>query len=155
MKNSLPTEQYSELWRLLAQTKNAILKARTRELLQYDVSATQARFLFVIQGLGDKATPTEIGQRLLQEPSSVSEFLSRLERNGLVKKVRDLNKKNMVRVVLTEKGLEIHYRTMKRESVHKIMSSLSDEECQQMRSYLLKLRRKALKEIGINYDIPF
>jgi DNA-binding MarR family transcriptional regulator len=149
-------EQDTELWRLLAQTRQAMLKARMRELHRYNIpSAMQAHASFVIHTLGDKATPTEIGRWLLREPNSVSELLSRLENEGLVRKIRDFGKKNTLRVVLTEKGRETYYQSMKRESIGKIMSSLSDEQYQQLRSCLLKLRRKALKEIGMNNKIPF
>jgi DNA-binding MarR family transcriptional regulator len=70
-----------------------------------------------------------------------------MEKQGLVRRVKDLSRKNMVRVELTEKGHEACNRSAKRESMYKILSSLSDEERQQLCLYLRKLRDKALRLI--------
>ena len=155
MKNFSLTDQDFNLWWLLVQTRDAILKARRKELRQYNVSGRNAATLFIIQSLGDNATPAEISRWLLREPHSISEILNRMEKQGLVRKIRDLARKNMVRVVLTEKGLEAYFQSTKLESVRKIMSSLFEEERQQLRSSLLTLRNKALKELGTEYQIPF
>jgi len=47
-----------------------------------------------------------------------------------VKIVKDLDRKNMIRVALTEKGREAIHNARKMESIHKIMSSLTKEEHQ-------------------------
>ncbi len=125
------------------------MKARWEELAQYNVPPVQAAVLFIIQAIGYRATPAEISRWFFRQSHSVSELLSRMEKGGLVRKVKDLDRKNLVRVELTEKGRETYHQSMKRVSIHNIMSSLSEEEHQQLRSCLQKLRDKALKEIGI------
>jgi DNA-binding MarR family transcriptional regulator len=72
-----------------------------------------------------------------------------MEKQGLVRKVNDLDKKNMVRVYLTDEGQQVYRKAAKRESIREIMSCLSDEECRQLISSLRKLRNKALKKLGI------
>ena len=69
-----------------------------------------------------------------------------MEKQGLVRKVKDLDRKNLVRVVLTEKGREAYYHSTKRESIHQIMSFLSEEERQQLRHCLQTLRDKAREQ---------
>ena len=78
-----------------------------------------------------------------------------MERKGLVRKVKDLRRKNLVRVVLTEKGHKAYKRAIKRELVHRVLSVLSEEEHQQLRACLQKLRDKAFEEIGVAYKPPF
>jgi DNA-binding MarR family transcriptional regulator len=155
MKNYSATDQDYNLWILLAQTRDAILKARQKELDQYGISTSQAAVLFVIQAIGDRATPAEISRWLFREPHSVSTLLSRMEKQGLVRKVKDLDRKNLVRVVITEKGREAYYQSTKRESIRGIMSSLSEEERQQLTSSLRKLRDEALKRaVSLKPPVP-
>ena len=126
-----------------------MFKARQKELDQHKISATASTALSVIQSIGSRATPSEISRRLFREPHSTSGLLNRMEKAGLVTKTKDLDRKNLVRVELTDKGYEAYYQSMRQESIQKIVSSLSEKECQQLRSFLQTLRNEALKEIGV------
>jgi len=140
-----------DLWRLISQLRHAIYKARTKELNKYNISYRQSSAMYVIKALGNGATPVKISRWLLRERHSVSELINRMEKQGLVRKSKDLDRKNLVRVVLTEKGHEAHYQTTRLESIHRIMSALSQEERQQLRASLEKLWRQVLEELGIEY----
>jgi DNA-binding MarR family transcriptional regulator len=78
-----------------------------------------------------------------------------MEKEGLVRKTKDLERKNLIRVSLTEKGQQAYYQSSRLESVHRIMSSLSEEERQQLSSCLETLRDRALKELGMEQRPPF
>ena len=145
MKDFTEDKDY-ELWVLLAQAREAMYKARQKELRLYNLSPRQSAVLFIIRAIGDKVTPAEISRWLLREPHSVSEIISRMEKQGLLKKVRDLYRKNLVRIELTEKGSEAYNQAIKRDSIHTIMSALSDEERRQFSTMLEKIRYRALKE---------
>lgn len=143
------------LWVLLRQVAHTTLVARDRELNQYGITTIQAAVLHTIQLIGNKATPAEIARRILRERHSVSGLLIRMEKDGLVRKVKDLDRKNLIRVAITEKGQQAYDQSTKRKSIHKIMSSLSEEERQQQRSCLEKLGNKALRELLVNRKPPF
>lgn len=143
-------DQDFELLVSLLHTTNAIVRARERELHQYGMTYMQAAVLFTIKAIGEEATPAEISRWLFREPHSVSGLLTRMEKTGLITKTKDLKRKNMVRVALTKKGEESFERSIRRESIHQIMSSLSKEERELLRSTLRVLRKKALKELGID-----
>ena len=150
MKYYFAAEQNNHnLWVLLVQTRDAIFKAWQKELERYNISAVQGMALLAIQSIGDKKTPAEISRWLFREPHSVSTLLNRMEKQGLVRKVKDLERKNQVRVELTEKGYEAYYLSMKQVSILKIISSLVEEEQIKLRSYLQILLEEALKELGI------
>ncbi len=151
---SIADQDYN-LWVLLARTREAMFKARRKELDRYNIPPRQAAVLFVIEAIGDKAIPAEISRWLARESHSVSELLGRMEKQGLVQRIKDLDRKNLVRVVLTEKGRKAYYQVMKRESIHKIMSVLSEEQRQQLRSCLQTLGNAALKELEIAREMPF
>jgi len=78
-----------------------------------------------------------------------------MEKQGLVRKVNDLERKNMIRIVLTEKGEQVYQRSREMKVIPKILSCLSPEERDNLRTYLETLRNKALGEIGIRYQLPF
>ena len=155
MKNFQSTDEDFEMWWLILSMRRAMHKARARELSQYGITGEEAAVLFVVQAVGCRATPAEISRWLLRESHSISGLIQRMEKEGLVKKVKDLDRKNLVRVVMTEKGQQAYYQSTKRDSVHRIISSISKEERQHLRATLERLRDKALKEIGIAFKPPF
>ena len=155
MQDSSSADKDHELWVLVCQACHAALRARQKELNQYGISAMQGVVLFIIQAIGSKATPAEISRWLFREPHSVSGMLNRMEKQGLVRKVKDLDKKNLVRIAMTEKGQDAYYETTKRGLIHKMMSSLSKEQRQQLRWSLETLRDEALKELGVERKPSF
>lgn len=130
-------------------------KIRAKELLKYGVTTEQSAALFVIDTIGRRATPAEISRCLSRQPHSVSGLLSRMEKDGLVKRVKDLDRKNLVRIVMTKKGKQIYQQTTSRESIHKVTSCLSQEERQQLGANLEKLWNKTLDELGEDGKTPF
>lgn len=155
MSNLPSRDRDFELWFLLAQARRVLFKVRQKELARYNITSGQSAVLFVIQAVGGKTTLGEIGRWTLREPHSVSELLSRMEKQGLVRKVKELDKKYGIRIVLTEKGREAYYKSTAREYIYEIMSSLSEEERQQLRSCLQKLRDKALILLALEKVVPF
>jgi DNA-binding MarR family transcriptional regulator len=155
MDNHLFADEDHALWVLLHQARDAMFRAREKELSQCGISTMQAAVLFVIQAIGHEATPAEISRWMFRRPHGVSALLDRMEKEGLVKKVKDLDRKNMVRVEITEKGYQVYNDSTGRESIHRIMSSLSEEERRQLKSWLLKLRDTALQEPRISSKLPY
>jgi len=136
------------------QTRHIFFEARTKELREYDISVIQATALFVVETLGEKATIGEIARWLIRQPNTVSEIIKRMEVKGLVIKFPDPERKRVM-VELTERGIEACHQSKKRESVYKIMSCLSQEERQQLKLTLTKLRDRARKEIVAESTPPF
>jgi DNA-binding MarR family transcriptional regulator len=147
MKDFQSVDEDYQLWVLLSQAADTTLRARQKELDRYGISTAEAAVLFVVQAIGERATPAEITRWLLREPHTVTELLNRMERGGLVTKTKDLERKNLVRVSITEKGRQAYQQSTKRKSIRKMMSVLSREERQQLGAYLERLRNKALGEL--------
>ena len=144
LKQSFIDDEDYKLWWLFNQVRHIMFRARDRELRKYDVSNTQAAILAVIQIIGKKATPAEISRLMFRETNTISANLDVMVKKGLVERKKDLNKKNWVRVCITEKGKEVYEQTVKRESIHYIMSDLSEEQRQKLREILELLRDKGL-----------
>jgi DNA-binding MarR family transcriptional regulator len=146
------SDEDHDLWMLLTHTRYAIYRAREKELQRYGVSPEQVGVLFIVQALGNQATPSQISRYILRQPHTVSALIERMAEKGLVKKVHDLDKKNLVRVSLTEKGQKIYESSTRRGPIHKIMGVLSAEERVQFRNILDKLHLRARKEIGLDQE---
>ena len=155
METNVATDRDYELWVLLHQTCDAIIRARENELRQIGISRMQAAVLLIVKAVTVPATPAEISRWLFRQPHTVSGLLNRMEKQGLVRKVNDLERKNMIRIVITEKGEQVYQRSRGMKVICKILSYLSPEERDNLRTYLETLRNKALGEIGIRYQLPF
>ncbi len=141
-----------DLWMFLTHTRYAIYRAREKELQRYGVSPEQVGILFIVQALGNRATPSEISRFIIRQPHTVSALIERMEKRGLIKRVHDLDKKNLVRVSLTDKGQKTYELSTKRGPIHRIMGSITHEERQQLIKILEKLNTQARKELGIDKD---
>ena len=137
------------LWQMINRTSYLMLKARQKELNKYGISIRSSAVLEIIARLGKKTTPTAISQQTFVERHSISEQLARMEKEGLIIKARDLERKNLVRVAITEKGQEIYKKTKEREVIKHITSALTLEEQKQLWSLLAKLRDRTMKILGI------
>jgi DNA-binding MarR family transcriptional regulator len=141
-----------DLWILLTHTRYAIYRAREKELQRYGVSPEQVGVLFIVQALGNKATPSEIARLIIRQPHTVSALIERMAEKVLVKKMHDLDRKNLVRVSLTEKGQKIYEISTKRGPIHRIIGSLSATERSNFQKTLEKLQSQARKEIGLDRE---
>ncbi|OGO20371.1 MAG: hypothetical protein A2144_11260 [Chloroflexi bacterium RBG_16_50_9] len=152
----LMTDQDRRLVVLLRLTTDAIVKVRRKELRRkYGVSIEEWGALSIIRRIGDKATPAEIARWMFREHHSVVALLNRMEKKGLVKKTRDLDRKNMMRVRLTEKGEQVYITSAKASAHRGVVSDLSKDERRQLIQYLTILRDRALEKLGIDYKPDF
>lgn len=141
-------------WILFCQTWVAISKARQRELDPYNISEIRAALLFIIELIGHEATPAKISRWLFREPHSISEIMDRMEKQGLVRKTKDLDRKNQVRIELTDKGRECYRTSLMPDNISKITSVLTKEERKHFVNAMVKLRKAAIKYAGMRYEIP-
>jgi len=155
MNNSITTKEDYELWVLLHQARDSVFMARTDELREYDISVIKSGVLWAIETIGDEATPAKITRLFFRKAHSITELLIRMEKEGLITKTKDLTKKNQVRVTMTERGKQAYLQSMKRESIRRVMSALSERDKKQLKSLLVKLRNGTLKEFGIRQNIPY
>ena len=155
MENLASADQDYALWLLLLKVRRGISKTREKELNPYGITPEQAGILFIVQALNNRTTPAEISRLTLREPHTVSVLISRMEKKGLVQKIRDMDKKNMIRIAINEKGEQAYNHSSRRTPIHNIMSALSEAERQQLTSLLQRLRDRALKELGEYYKPPF
>ncbi len=136
-----------EFWVLLARTRDAFENARKLELMHLNISPVQAFVLFTILNFNEEVTPATLSRLLYRESQTVSELLTRMEKSGLIKKVKGSSPRNRVKIKITDKGRQVYEQSAKRESIHTVVSSLSEKELYNLTLSLAKLRQSALQYI--------
>jgi DNA-binding MarR family transcriptional regulator len=152
---TLPDE-YFTLWILVAQTKDAILRARERDYARFGITNERRAVLWYVQNSGGHATPVEIARNLFRELHSVTELLKRMEKDGLITRESSPSR-SRVEARLTEKGLDVLSQSLHNDTDRRIFSALSAEERETLRSCLWKLRSRALQDLGVpewHFKVP-
>ena len=142
-----------DLWLLLDRARYAVYRARELELLRYGMTPEQYKILFLIRGLKENATPAAMARVSLLKPHTISAIVMRMEQKGLLKKTRDLDRKNRIKVSITEKGKELYQLSSKRGPIHRVMKVLSQDERNQLVPVLEKILSEAGKETGVEATI--
>lgn len=142
-------EGYFELWRLLLLTRDAVRKARQTELDRHGIHVRRVALLNAVRVLGKDATPVAIGEWLFRQRHSVSELLSRAEKDGLVKRIHGADRNDRVRVALTTKGNKTWSKLTRADSVRHITTSLPADELEELKTFLSRLKDAALGILGL------
>jgi DNA-binding MarR family transcriptional regulator len=146
--NKPSTDEHFMLWVLIAQTRDAILRARERDYARYGIGNERRAVLFIILNNGGRATPVEIARDLFRELHSVTEMLIRMEKAGLITRHKGTGR-SKIEVSLTEKGLEVFNQSLHSQTGEKIFSVLTTKERERLALYLWKIRGKVLQDLGI------
>jgi DNA-binding MarR family transcriptional regulator len=141
-------DEYFLLWALLAQTKDAILRARERDLARYGITNDRRAVLYAIERNGGSATPVEISRNLFRELHSVTEMLKRMEVDGLITREKTSGRSRIV-AKITEKGLDVFNESLHNETDKRVFSVLTKRERERLRSSLMKVRGRVLQDLGI------
>jgi len=121
---------------LIGKARHSLLLARQKELSSHNISPRQANVVFVLSSLGNKATLAELAKYTDRGVSALSVQLTRMEKDGIVKKYRENPKSALLQFELTEKGLSIVKETNDKKAYKTIMSVLSEKQLQQLISML-------------------
>ena len=153
--NSVLKDKNYLLWRLLLQTHNAMVKARDRELVQYNLTRRQAAILQIVQATGGDVSAYRIARWLILEPHSLVKVLNRMEKNGLVKRSIKKGVRKESKIALTEEGIEAYEEVCLLSSIDTILSVLSERQFDELWIILKLLRDKAMREVRIKAPLPF
>ena len=156
MDTTTTTYGKREIWALLDQACTAMGRVADNELSQAGISMMQGAVLFFVKNAKEPVTPAQISRWLFREPHTISQLLIRMEKQGLVKRTKDLDRKNMLRITLTEKGEQAYQKQTEMRVVSRILSTLSTEELDKLGASLRKLRDEAVRELDTRpRQLPF
>ncbi len=147
--NGLANDPGFQVWVLLNQARDALAWVREKELQRVGLSKIQARVLFAINASATPVTPAVLSRRLLRKPHTMSALLTRMEKEGLIRKVNNLHRKNLIRIEATERGQELFLAGAEGRSVQEIVSSIPKARRERLASCLKALRDTALEQVDI------
>lgn len=155
MKHFSDTDENEGTWELMNLTYKALERAREIELQKVGISPIQAAVLETVKTAEGPVTPAKLSRWLYRESHTISALLNRMENDGLVTKSHDLDKKNLVRVSLTEKGEEALKQLDGAGVVPNITSHLTKQERDTLKVCLQKLHAKAFDVLRELQPYPY
>ena len=155
MTDSMELTEHERAWENLAITYMTLQRARELELLRVGLTIPQAGVLYFLKTSKEPLTPMKLSRRMNRQPHTVSALLTRMEAQGLVKRTKDLQRKNWVRVSLTKKGEEAFKRQMSERNARNVTSCLSKKEIDTLNAICKKLRAKSAELIRQMQPTPY
>ena len=143
MKKTTLSQSNFDLWTLIGRLNHTIVQLRQKELSPYKIPVRQLFVLRTIRSLGSKATLSEVAKQVERETHVISKQAIRMEKDGLIKRIKNTPKSNLLKLELTEKGLEMAQMSVESKSLKTLFSTLSGEERGQFESILKKILTQA------------
>ena len=136
-----------KIWILLRQTYISVSKCEEATIAKAGLTLQQYKVLMAIKYINDPVTPTEVARWLDRNTNSITLLVDRMEKDKLVKRLRDLQDRRSVRLVITKKGKEAFERATDPswELIQQIMSCLSEEELHTLSTLFEKVRERAFE----------
>lgn len=127
-----------QAWRQLYLTYSVIFKALERSIAAKHVTLPQAMALSTIKNGEGPMTPSRLAQYLTQETQSVTGLIDRMEKQGWVRRVRDLKDRRAIRLELTDAGAAKLDETIRpgADVTTLLFSSLDEKQIEQVTSLL-------------------
>ena len=126
MKEINLRESTFELWRLIGRANHLVFIHRQRELRQHHIPVRQLWVLIAIKEIGSTATLNEVAKAVERKPNVISLQTTIMEKDGLIKRIKNTPKSNLLKVELTREGLRLN-ASRHSESVRTIFTSLSKD----------------------------
>jgi DNA-binding MarR family transcriptional regulator len=148
------TPQPSAAWRQLYLTYSTIFKAIERAIAPTGATLPQALALATIKAGPGPITPSRLAHYLTQETQSVTGLIDRMEKQGWVRRVRDLPDRRAIRLELTEAGEAKLAETIGPSTATeaRMFELLSPEEMHALSSLLERIYQGAVNHLGV--DVP-
>ena len=123
------------------------LVSRCEEVMSYkkEITPEQHSVLIAIKYANDPVKPTDVAKWLDRRTHTISLIIERMQRNGIVERIRDLPDRRSVRLIITKKGEKILDQATIRgwKLICEILSDFSEDELQTLAKLMGKVRDKA------------
>jgi DNA-binding MarR family transcriptional regulator len=135
---------------MLDQTSSVLTTAVELELKSKRMTQPQARILHMLSRENKPVTMDELADWTYKGYNSVSTLINRMEKRGLVKKIKkDGDFKTYI--VPTQKGNIMYHKKVTERSIHLIFDKLTDNEKKQLFNLLKKVRDTTSNILGLGF----
>ncbi|MDR9791588.1 MarR family transcriptional regulator [Aeribacillus sp. FSL K6-2848] len=122
----------------------AILKKKGRDILSnYSITPPQFDALLLLNESGNM-TIGELSNKMYLACSTITDLMDRMEKNNLVKRVKDEKDRRLVRIQLLENGQRVIEAALakRQEYLREVLKNFSDQEIVQLEKLLAKLQQE-------------
>jgi DNA-binding MarR family transcriptional regulator len=142
------------LYILLDQTNSIVSNAVEQELKHLRMTQPQVRVLTMLSRRNRPVTLEELADWTLKEFNSVFTLINRMEKKGLIKKIKKEDDLKTY-IVLTPKGSDLYHKQVTELSLHYIFEKLNQKEKENLYMLLAKVRDTTCGLLGRAYKPPF
>jgi DNA-binding MarR family transcriptional regulator len=142
------------LYILLDQTDSIVTNAVEQELKHLRVTQPQVRVLTMLSRLNQPVTLEELSDWTLKEFNSVFTLINRMEKKGLIKKIKKEDELKTY-IILTPKGSDLYHKQVTERSLHLIFERLNQEEKKSLGLLLGKVRDTTCELLRRDFKSPF
>ena len=144
------TSPFLTAWLRLRQAHRAAIRIAEAEMSQFHSTVAQLDILTMLNASRGPLTPGEISSYLFLDNTGISALLTRMQRGGLVKKVRSRVDQRVVRIQMLPKGKELLARATRLHggSCQTMEECFSENEVKQFDDYLKRYRDHCLHKLG-------
>ena len=154
---NIDDEEIDQLWLWLNQASYLMIKVRDQEVKRLGgIGMMRVAVLDILKKSKVPVTPGELSRWIFREPHTASSLINRMEKDGLVRKTKGSERRNLVIVEITEKGEKIYQEMGGKKSVKDIfVTTLTETERKNLARICEKLRDRALVELGMSLYVPY
>lgn len=136
-----------DTWSTFHMTYQSVWKCAEEVCAKFGYSQQQYSVLRAMKDMSGTITPTTIANWLDRNPNSITLILDRMEKGGLVKRIRDLKDRRSVRLKITPKGEKMYKYADKPayELSKEVLSAFTKEELITFMELLQKMREKTFE----------
>ena len=150
-RNSSPENGGQEVWLLWQHAADMVMKYLDATLMkQAGISFQQFLVLVTMKAVGGTITATRLSEKLERNPNTLSTILDRMEKGGLVKKIRDQADRRLVRIQMEELGKKKLRETLRTGAkiLEKVNTAFTEEEKQNFIYLVGKLDKVTVVELA-------
>jgi DNA-binding MarR family transcriptional regulator len=135
------------VWSLLQLTNDSIVKCAETAFTKVKLTPQQFYVLAAIKNIGDPVLPTDVAKWLDRNTNTITLIIDRMEKDGLVSRVRDLKDRRALRLLISAKGQKLYEQALKpsKELPKVILAGLSADELKTLINLLEKVRQKTFE----------
>jgi DNA-binding MarR family transcriptional regulator len=136
MENQDLLELNHEIWVLIRDLHHKISLVRQKELSQSKITSRQFYILRIIKSLGSDARLSAIAKETERKLDVISRQAALMEKDGLIKRIKDKPKSRLLRLELTKKGRAMLKISQYSKGMNEGISVLTEEQRRQLLLYL-------------------
>lgn len=124
---------------LISRVYHSMTLIKQQELNKFQIAPRQLYVLHIIHELGEKATVPEVARTVDREINVIGKMVVNLERDGLIERIKNNPKSNLLHLKLTKRGVKMIKVSITSKSIDDILLTIPNEEYKQMDMTLTKI----------------